>query len=539
MSGSSVQGIAPFEEFDRIEEDGVEYLSHDVVAQREGVYAYPDPSGGIRKEFISADELNSSIEGVEEEKVVLRHPKTPDGNPTMTTHPRANYSVVGVWKDLRTTRDEKGIAGKVLIRANEVGKHDGDLREYVNEVERHGIGEVSTGYNVQSAEHSPGRHNGIQYDYVQHGPQLDHLALLIDEPGDCSTADGCGLGRANELDSEKVRANHHHAGKSNAKHEEDEDRSHAGFPLPTEGLSILYSEESVAEDAAEDMGISGSHKMEVMGDTMYMPGEEHNDFVQALKDMAGRANGTNGAVEGIAKTIRSKINKLGQNNDNRDVQNDMDDEQRIDDLVNEHGFTRENVSPLSGTTCLTRIHEAVVGEGDSQDNMGDQGNDNGGDDPVFTDEQEEQIGEMIETRVNEAVEESVPDADDIADEIETPSLDDVDTDVDEEEIIEQAKEEVKEEVEEERDFERNVQVVAQSDDVPLDEEKLRDMDPDAVGDIAEEVEPEEDDSPSRSNRAGLPTGGSFDETEFGREDGEEGGHDIPAPGEKTKIGSDD
>ena len=60
--------------------------------------------------------------------------------------------------------------------------------------------DVSTGYFADD-EQKRGTLNGRQYNYISHNVTPNHLALLPDEEGACSWADGCGV-RTNQRESE-------------------------------------------------------------------------------------------------------------------------------------------------------------------------------------------------------------------------------------------------------------------------------------------------------------------------------------------------
>lgn len=466
MSQSSTASGSVDNAFDRITIDDEEYLAHDVVAQREGVYHYPDPSGGVRREFVSGEELIESIEGIDEVDVVLSHPETPDGSTTLTTDPRANYSTVGTWRDLRPTDTEDGIAGKVYIRANEVGEHDGKLRQYLNEVKRNGVGAVSTGYDISEAPKNPGRFNGVKYKYEQQGVQHDHLALLPDEQGDCSVEDGCGLGRANQQDDAPIRVNHH-------------------IPSDTNGTDDTDTENALDGVTVEDVDDS--------------------------------------QLREFGRQVLSMLPSFGRMNSNDNVT--MEDEERINELVEEYGFTRENIAHLKGTQCLVKTHEAVkANEGRDNDNMGDNNNGEGqsSGDGAFTEEQREELNDMLDGVPSE---DEIPTAEEIADELSTDEGE-VDTD----EIVDEAATKAAEQAEEVRAHQRNIQKVAQSDELPhIDEDRASRMNEEVVAELAEDLDDgEEEESAPRANQAGRALGGSFDPTQHQSSGGDD--FDIPATG---------
>ncbi|AFH21880.1 hypothetical protein OSG_eHP12_00025 [environmental Halophage eHP-12] len=57
------------------------------------------------------------------------------------------------------------------------------------------------------------------------------------------------------------------------------------LPFPSEQVQLLYPDESVAADAAEAMGLNGTHEHQFESETWYMPGESHGDFVAVVGDM--------------------------------------------------------------------------------------------------------------------------------------------------------------------------------------------------------------------------------------------------------------
>lgn len=63
--------------------------------------------------------------------------------------------------------------------------------ELLASLESGGVVEVSTGY-FSDDEPAPGNFNGAPYSVIHRNIRPDHLALLPDEQGACSVADGCG-----------------------------------------------------------------------------------------------------------------------------------------------------------------------------------------------------------------------------------------------------------------------------------------------------------------------------------------------------------
>jgi len=653
-SAAGVDGAASG--FRTVVEDGVKYLVADVVAQREGVYYYPAVGGGVRREFAPAEELQAAIEDVNRVPIVVSHPEDRNGDPTMLHDTRSAGSIVGEWRDLRSTEDGKGVAGATWIREAEVGEHDGALRSYVAAVERRGLGEVSTGYDIEHAEPSSGYHNGQQYEYIQRGIQLDHLALLPEEQGDCSVADGCGVGRANQSDDIDIRTNHHRPTPGDGDGSDDAGTTPTPDGVTAEDLDQLHmrlNEDIPYEVTTLDPEDVDSYTAEEWNGSQVFsdapnPSEDDDaatylDQICLVTPTDGRddksnwklpiraspdapvntrgvsaaiaaINGARGGVEGVSSDVLQDaydravgflvdapgqvyasieerddapgfegranfLTQLGRraaallgiddasapttpaepgtgtprSNAGRTGSDQLSDQQKIDQLVDGYGFTRENIAPLEGTTCLQRIHEAVVDEeGTQTETMGDNGSDNGngsgsgdGDGP-FSEEQEEQIRDVVSDVVSDEVSSSIDVEEAVSDSLEDTieskldekiedldvesgavSMDDLDTD----ELVD----ELTGQVEQARANERQIELVANSDEVPLEREQLERMNKDVVADIAEDIDDGADDNQDRANYAGRPTGGSFDASEFDGEDGP----DVPVAGGGLTGGSEE
>lgn len=189
-----------------ITEDGTEYLVTEVTAQLgDAVYAYPEANGRPRYEYLPGEELTANLDQWDGEPLVLRHPSTPDGGFSTADDSRTNVTEVGQFRNPADYSTPDTLRGQVYIRVNEVGAHGGDLQQYVEDVDNGAYGEVSTGY-VPRMEWEEGRHNGQPYEGVQRDLQSDHLALLPDRTGNCSVAEGCGVGRFNA--ESELRSNH-------------------------------------------------------------------------------------------------------------------------------------------------------------------------------------------------------------------------------------------------------------------------------------------------------------------------------------------
>lgn len=299
-------------EFRRAEWQGEEYLVHDVVAQREGIYEYPDDRHGITRELVRGETLTDPQGDWEGKTLVLRHPESEDGD-HLTVNDGVPITDVGAFRNVSPTDDEDGPAGEVWIRADEVGQHDGDLEGYIESIESGEFGEVSTGYTVSEFDDSGGRYNGQRYDREQVSIRPDHLALLPDEIGNCPISAGCGVGRANSDSSEAVRVNR-------------------------------ATPDVAPADADADR----------LGDAL---AETIRRFLPA------RRNDTDDEAEGGDEPAESGSDTDPTDPDRSDGSDDsMDDSEKIKILVEEHGYDRENLEAWEGEDCLSRLFETETAE---------------------------------------------------------------------------------------------------------------------------------------------------------------------------------
>lgn len=190
----------------RVEEFlGTKHLVAPVVLVREGVL-----NGG----FLSYDEIQESALAWDDRPVTAPPDMDGSGHPTddegdfVSARLAENLERQGVGflqnvearDDLATNDDEnpKGLRGEVWVnleRAKAVGEAAIEAARRLAEGETL---EVSTGYYHKLHE-GRGRFNGEPYDHEQFDLIPDHLALLPNERGACSWADGCGAPRVNEV----------------------------------------------------------------------------------------------------------------------------------------------------------------------------------------------------------------------------------------------------------------------------------------------------------------------------------------------------
>jgi hypothetical protein len=459
-------------QFRDVTEDGVDYLVAPVVAQVEDVYAYRT-NDGITREYLPGDELTAPVDEWEGVPLLLRHPTDASGRAVLTDHPEADPVEVGAFREVRA--NDGTLPGEVWIRQSEVGDHDGELESYIERVNAGGYGEVSTGYDLRDIEQTSGRHNGQPYDAVQRGVQPDHLALLVDNEGNCPVEAGeCGVGRANQGDG----ADHGHV---RTNHTLRNPRLHAA---PADD-----GPDSAVERLAARLN-------QLLGGTAAPTGTDTD------RDETAATETTEQPSDEPAESGRDTTDTSDSN---------MHDDDKIDELV-ELGYDRANLEAWKGEDCLARLHEQATA-------------DDGTDADADADDTTEDEPEQTDTTSADGTTEDEVDVEALAAEVaahlDIPSPDDL-----------------ADEVEQARANQKNIETVVNSDSHPFDRDDLEAMDPDHVAKLAEQADTTDapDTAAERANMAGMPTGPSVDlgdDADDGLDDS------VPAGGALSNLGGDD
>lgn len=168
--------------------DGREYAVAPVVAMVAGVR---------NGELVPADELGKFTVAWEGRPVPLRHPEDADGNNITANTPNVLEGQV-LGRFFNAYMDGDALKGELWLDVEKAQRLGGDALSALNRLERGQVMEVSIAYFCDF-EAASGEFGGEQYDMIQHNLRPDHVALLPDEIGSCSVADGCGANRVNRL----------------------------------------------------------------------------------------------------------------------------------------------------------------------------------------------------------------------------------------------------------------------------------------------------------------------------------------------------
>jgi hypothetical protein len=140
--------------------------------------------------FLPAEEIRASVEAWNGIPVVIRHPQS-RGVPVSARSPEV-LNARGAGFLFRARYEDAALHADVFLdmeRAADIP----DTGDVINRVDSGDVGELSTGFGT-TVENVKGTWDGQAFDLILRALQPDHLALLPDEVGACSVADGCGLG---------------------------------------------------------------------------------------------------------------------------------------------------------------------------------------------------------------------------------------------------------------------------------------------------------------------------------------------------------
>lgn len=505
--------------------NGEEYLVAPVVAIQEGVYMYPRQNGrGIKREFLPAEEIANTAEEWEGEILTLSHPQNDQGRPGLTDDPDTSYQNVGLFRNV--DYKEESLVGETWIRANEVGEHGGELEDYVNSVEAGNPQEVSTGYRA-GTEFEKGTYQNQRYTYIQREPEPDHLALLTNNRGNCSVAEGCGAGQVlNQMpyaSDDGVRVNHRRM-VTNITPEQVEivqeviaefTQSQGSATLGEMHTWIRENEDLDADDktairaALDEVFDQDPSEWRVDGEfSAWLDRRAEQARENTLDDItepAGILSVDEGSSSEGSDTAMNLLRKIhaaltgGQEPADGDMgseesgeagsgeANSGDSKQNMSDtvekLVNEHGLSRENAEALEGTECAENILNAFETAEEADD-----GSEEEEDAQAVANEEIEERFNKLESRLEEK---------------------------------ENRIEELESEIEEEKQERENNLDKLLEDNTELGEETIEGMDLESKQNLVEDLGVEEDAEEEQVNMAGLP-GQQTQEFNVEDVDGEDG-----------------
>jgi len=166
--------------------DGKEYLVVPVVAVKHGV---------LNKEYLSADEIEKSVQFWNDVPIPVYHPVRNGAKISAKTLAVIEEDVIG--RFYNAFYENESLKGEMWIDIEKAKSLGGDALEVLTSLEAGEVVEVSTAY-FTTVVMEAGKYGEKSYNGSQHAIKPDHLALLPGMTGACSITDGCGANRTNE-----------------------------------------------------------------------------------------------------------------------------------------------------------------------------------------------------------------------------------------------------------------------------------------------------------------------------------------------------
>lgn len=172
---------------------GRDYLVSPVVMLVPGVL-----NGSKGPLYYPHDEVATNVDAWNGMPLTQYHPTDDAGRPASGRHPAViERHGLGTVFNAHIRQTDGALVGEGWFDVQEVQRKDANLPQHARLYPRLLTGkpiEVSTGLFTQNQPARPGAvYNGRPYAYVARNYKPDHLAILPDQTGACSVADGCGV----------------------------------------------------------------------------------------------------------------------------------------------------------------------------------------------------------------------------------------------------------------------------------------------------------------------------------------------------------
>ena len=250
--------------------DGREYAVAPVVAMIAGVR---------NGELVPADELGKFVGAWEGRPIPLRHPEDGEGRHVTANAPEIiEASVLGSF--FGAHMDGDALKGELWLDVAKAQKLGGDALLALNRLEAGQVMEVSIAYFCDF-EQAAGEFGGERYTAIQRNLRPDHVALLPDEIGSCSVADGCGANRVNRLTVNAAE------GDGDAGALDFSQSIMVAFYLRDEDAQALALAEGVLPKGSEVLPASEMHVTLAYLGEIDDVGTEFNTAAQRLADFSG------------------------------------------------------------------------------------------------------------------------------------------------------------------------------------------------------------------------------------------------------------
>lgn len=244
---------------------GREYRVFPAVLVREQVL-----HNNLGRTFLPFSEIRESVDAWNGVPVVVRHPEGRSGRDPRVLNER------GVGYLFGASAANGALKASVWLDVARLQEIE-DARGMAANAESGEIGEVSTGFGTL-VRPEPGVHHGERYDLVMTRIQPDHLALLPDETGACSVADGCGLAR-----NSAGACNCGCGGKPMAAEEQDQQGAEEGVTPPEVEEQAEASANAGGGDAPVADSTANEEEVPMADNEQVQDTAENADTIRALR----------------------------------------------------------------------------------------------------------------------------------------------------------------------------------------------------------------------------------------------------------------
>lgn len=334
--------------------------------------------------------------------ITLSHPVDSEGRPLLANIPDVAESTwFGFLFNVVATNEGERLDGEVWLNVDRARALSDDAMAVIDRVANGDSVEVSTAY---FADRLPaGEYDGSEYELVVGNLRPEHLAMLPNEIGKCSVADGCGTPSPSMTAQNSIS-----------------------------DIAVGDSALLVSNAASADTGGSEANANTLVDNNTTMPTNDSDGDTPPVED----ANSVSTDPSPIGEWLERGRNLLGVGSANDTTRNESDDEitnepaesgmdedeptienmdsekrnTLIDALVENHGFTQESAEAL-GDNCLKLTHETFENkESDEPPTDGGgpetvQNDDNPTDDPTDFDEFADSLLNRFEERMDSKLQE--------------------------------------------------------------------------------------------------------------------------------------
>lgn len=282
--------------------------------------------------YLPADEIKDTARAWNDTPVTLQHPRNASGDLTSASDNVDVQEQTRLGRLYNTEYDPgaQALDGEIWLNLDRIEQIGGEAQDVADMLENGDPVNVSTAYFGEMLD--SGEYDGEFRENVVGNITPDHLAVLPNKEGKCGIEDGCA----------------------------------AGAPAPVANADTAIFAVAGGDGPADDPGSSG----EASGDTgPTMSNDTDGDAADADTSASATTGDSRGDADGdgaesfgrrAGRAFANHLQKLGFSD------HTMNRQDKIDVLVNEHGFTEDSLEGM-GDSCLDQTHESFTNNDEAED----------------------------------------------------------------------------------------------------------------------------------------------------------------------------